>query len=192
MTTDPHRAKIHPDRKRSSRRLAITLVLLALAAAGGIVRQLAPNPSVMRDMGSLLLVLWLPIIGNIIAWLVARFHARKPQPQGFEPARPFTATSRIELTLMAAAVPAASRPIRAGLFPCAIVLGTEGFSARLDVPADGEPVPEMPVEMVVEFLRPDLAAQKLPPGTQVLLLSGRTLLGRALVLSHLMARDAQD
>ena len=82
----------------SSRRQIITAVLLLLALGGGLVRWLAPQPSLARDIGSLLLVLWLPIIGNIIAWLVGRARAPKAAPPGFAPGSPFIPTARVTLT----------------------------------------------------------------------------------------------
>ena len=165
----------------SSRRQTITAVLLLLAVAGGLLRWLAPQPSLARDMGSLLLVLWLPIIGNIIAWLVARAHKPKNAPPGFTPDSPFTPSAHITLTLLAAEVPSQSRPIRAGLFNCMVVVGHEAFSARLQVPPHAEPVPEVAQPLEVEFLRPEVALPKLKPGTDFTLLSGRTLLGRGQV-----------
>ena len=84
----------------SSRRQIITAVLLLLALGGGLVRWLAPQPSLARDIGSLLLVLWLPIIGNIIAWLVAWAHKPKNAPPGFAPDSPFTPSAHITLTLL--------------------------------------------------------------------------------------------
>ena len=165
----------------SSRRETITAILLLFAVGGGLLRWLAPQPSLARDMGSLLLVLWLPIIGNIIAWPVARAHKPKNAPPGFAPDSPFTPSSHITLTLLAAEVPSQSRPIRAGLFHCMVVVGHEAFSARLQVPPHAEPVPEVAQPLEVEFLRPEVALPKLKPGTDFTLLSGRTLLGRGQV-----------
>ena len=165
----------------SSRRQTITAVLLLLAVAGGLLRWLAPQPSLARDMGSLLLVLWLPIIGNIIAWLVAWAHKPKNPPLGFAPDSPFTPSAHITLTLLPAEVPSQSRPIHEGLFPCMVVVGHEAFSARLYVPPYAQPVPEVAQSLEVEFLRPELALPKLAPGTNFSLLSGRTLLGRGQV-----------
>ena len=165
----------------SSRRQTITAVLLLLAVGGGLLRWLAPQPSLARDMGSLLLVLWLPIIGNIIAWLVARAHKPKNAPPGFAPDSPFTPSAHITLTLLPAEVPSQSRPIHEGLFPCMVVVGHEAFSARLYVPPYAQPVPEVAQSLEVEFLRPELALPKLAPGTDFSLLSGRTLLGRGQV-----------
>jgi len=170
----------------SSRRQIITVVLLAFALAGGVLRWLAPNPSLARDMGSLLLVLWLPIIGNIIAWLVARAAKPKVVQPGFVD-KAFVPSARIMLTLLAADVPAASRPIRAGIFPCMVVVGTEAFSARLQVPSGAEPVPEVAQGFEVQFLRPELALPKLPVGTAFKLLAGRIPLGQGQVLESLTA-----
>ena len=162
----------------SSRRQIITVFLLLLAVAGGLIRWLAPQPSLARDMGSLLLVLWLPIIGNIIAWLVARAAKPKVAAPGFAAESPFVPSARVTLTLMAAGVPSESRPIRAGLFACMVVVGNDAFSARLQVHADALPVPEVAQELDVEFLRPEVALPQLPAGTVFTLLAGRTLLGR--------------
>ena len=56
----------------SSRRKLIVIVLLALALVGAGMRYWAPNPSVTRDIGTLLLVLWLPVIGNVVAFVINR------------------------------------------------------------------------------------------------------------------------
>ena len=166
----------------SSRRQIITVFLLLLAVTGGVVRWLAPQPSLARDMGSLLLVLWLPIIGNIIAWLVARAARPKVMAPGFDPASTFTPSARISLILAAAGVPSQSRPIRAGLFPCMLVVGNDAFSARLQVLPDAVPVPEVALELEVEFLRPEVALPALAAGTAFTLLAGRSLLGQGRVL----------
>ncbi len=167
----------------SARRRLITAILLAVALAGGVIRYFAPQPSLLRDFGTLLLVLWLPVIGNVIAWSVARWHARKPAPPGFDPASPFEATMRIRLTLLPAAVPAARRPIPPGLFLCVLAVDNVGFSARLGVPHDAVPEPDVPAVLDVQFLRPDLALATLVEGAEFVLISGRTTLGRGVVLA---------
>ncbi|WP_066271205.1 hypothetical protein [Hydrogenophaga palleronii] len=166
----------------SSRRQLITVVMLVLALAGGLLRWFAPDPSGARDLGSLLMVLWLPIVGNIIGWLLQRAKTPKHLPPGFAPGTVFEPHARIELTLLAADTPRQSRPIRAGFFDGALVVGTEGFTTRLAVPHDAEPVPEVPCTLDVQFLRPELALAQLTPGTQFALLSGRSLLGKGYVL----------
>ena len=174
----------------SSRRQIITVVLLALAVGGGIVRWLAPQPSLARDMGSMLLVLWLPIVGNIIGWLIQRAKTPKHLPPGFAANAAFETSARIELTLLPADTPLLSRPIRAGYYDGALVVGSEGFTTRLAVPHDGEPVPEVPCTLDVQFARPELALATLTPGTKFALLSGRTLLGTGHVLAAAPAAAA--
>jgi len=173
-------------KKISSRRVIITIGFLVAAVLGGITRYLAPNPSLARDLGTLLLVLWLPIIGNVIAWLVARpkVHRASKAPPGFDPASPFELSARAEITLFAADVPAASRPIPAGLFLCAIVIGSDGFSARLMVPGPDVPQPEKPMQLDLQFLKPELALPKLPVGTEFVLLAGREALGRGVMVER--------
>lgn len=167
---------------RSARRQIITVVLLVLALIGGLVRWLAPQPSVARDLGTLLMVLWLPIVGNVIAWLIRRAKTPKQVPPGFAAGAVFVPHARIELVLLKTDVPRLSRPIRAGYFDGALVVGSEGFTTRLLVPADGEPAPGVPCALEAQFLRPELALPKLAAGTRFTLLSGRTVLGTGHVL----------
>jgi len=173
----------------SARRQIITVVMLVLALIGGLVRWFAPQPSLARDLGSVLMVLWLPIVGNIIAWLIQRAKTPKHLPQGFAAGTVFEPNARIELTLLAADTPVLSRPIRAGYFDGSLVVGSEGFTTRLAVPSGGEPVPEVPCTLEVQFLRPELALAQLTAGTKFALLSGRTLLGTGYVLP--MAGEAR-
>lgn len=166
----------------SVRRQIITAVLLLAAFLGGLVRWLAPDPSLARTLGSLMMVLWLPAVGNIIGWLIHRAKTPKSLPQGFAAGTVFEPHARIELTLLAADTPLLSRPIRAGYFDGAMVVGSEGFTARLAVPAEEEPVPEVPCMLDVQFARPELALAKLTVGTKFALLAGRTLLGTGYVV----------
>ena len=166
----------------STRRQIMAVLMLGLALIGGLVRWFAPQPSMARDVGSLLMVLWLPIVGNVIGWLMQRARAPTHQPLGFAAGIAFEPHARIELTLLAADTPRLSRPIRAGYFDGALVLGSEGFTTRLAVPSDGEPVPEVPCTLEVQFLRPELALAQLTEGSKFALLAGRTLLGTGRVL----------
>lgn len=171
------------DPTRSSRRQLITALLLVFALIGGVVRWLAPDPSLARNLGTLLMVLWLPIVGNIIGWLMQRAKAPRNRPPGFAPDAPFEAHARIQLSLLPPETPRQSRPIRAGLFLGALAMGSEAFTVRLQVPADGEPVPEQPCTLAVQFLRPELAGAKLTPGTRFALLAGRSVIGSGQVLA---------
>ncbi|MES2633543.1 MAG: hypothetical protein V4669_11260 [Pseudomonadota bacterium] len=61
----------------SSRRQIVMGVLLLLAVIGAAVRYWAPNPSTARDVGTLMLVLWLPAVGNLVAFAISKMPARK-------------------------------------------------------------------------------------------------------------------
>ena len=61
----------------SSRRQIVMATLLGLAIVGAAMRYWAPNPSTARDIGTLLLVMWLPAVGNIISFVVRQFHKRR-------------------------------------------------------------------------------------------------------------------
>ena len=63
-----------------------------------------------------------------------------------------------------------------------VAVGHEAFTARLQVPPDAEPVPEVAQDLALELLRPEMALPKLPAGTEFMLLSGRSLLGRGRML----------
>nr|MDQ6881713.1 hypothetical protein [Pseudomonadota bacterium] len=78
------------------RRKLVVIVLVGLAMVGGAIRYWAPNPSTGRDLGSLLLVLWLPVIGNVIGFFVRKI--RIGRSGGFPAGQPFQAHLRIELT----------------------------------------------------------------------------------------------
>ena len=61
----------------SSRRQIVMATLLGLAIVGGAIRYWAPNPSTARDIGTLLLVMWLPAVGNLVAFVVRQLHKRR-------------------------------------------------------------------------------------------------------------------
>ena len=165
----------------SSRRKLIVIVLLALALVGAGMRHWAPNPSVMRDMGTLLLVLWLPIIGNVVAFVVNRWRASMGRSGTFEAGRAFTPHLLAELT-PAGALPPAARALEANERCCTLVLGSEGFTARLAVPVahwlqSGQ---TQPIEL--EFLRPALAEPRFPAGAAFRIVAGYTVAGQGRVI----------
>jgi hypothetical protein len=61
----------------STRRQIVMATLLGLAIVGGAVRYWATNPSTARDIGTLLLVMWLPAVGNLISFVIREWHRRR-------------------------------------------------------------------------------------------------------------------
>jgi hypothetical protein len=142
------------------------------------VRLWAPNPSVARDVGTLLLVLWLPAIGNLVAFVIGRVHRTRAARRSFDPLSPFTPQALIALTAREAVLPPLAPDERA----CALVIGSEGFTARSSTPlapwlASGGGQP-----MAVQFLRPELALPRLPAGTGFKLLVARAAVASGRVL----------
>src|SRR3954463_5563666 len=113
----------------SRRRLAM-IALLLLALTGGFIRRYAPNPSTLRDIGSLLLVLWLPAVGNLIAYFVKRIPHRAPPATSFPVGSTFN--PQLDVRLQATELPG---DLLAALDPderqCTVLVGRAGFTARL-------------------------------------------------------------
>ena len=153
-----------------SRRQLAMAALLALAIAGALIRHYAANPSTLRDIGTLLLVMWLPAVGNLIAYLVRRLPRRAPAaPASFAADLPFTPHLRVELN--AVHVPA---QLKVGLDPqqrqCTLVVGQQGFNARLALPVLEAISGDHPADRegtALELLRPEAGLAHLPAGTRV-------------------------
>lgn len=161
------------------------VILLVCAVVGGFVRWQAPNPSLARDVGNLLLVLWVPAIGNVIAFLVNQFRRRRAARGAFD-ARAFQPQLRVEMTPFDSQLPLVLGRLDPQDDNCAVVLGTDGFTARTSVPlatwlARG---PRQPLEL--EFLKPALALPRFAPGTAFRMLAGSTVVAEGRV----MAADA--
>jgi hypothetical protein len=151
-----------------SRRKLIVIILLCVAVGGALLRHFAPAPSTARDVGTLLMLLWIPIVGNIIGWLIGRL--RKPAVPAVvslfdDAAHAFTPQLSVEFTLRPPQLPSEDKPVVAGEHRCALVVDNEGFSARWFVApgtsfrrGDAQTLP-------VEFLTPALALPKFQPGT---------------------------
>src|SRR6478752_2586835 len=112
-----------------ARRKLVVVILLVFALTGGAIRLLAPNPSTLRDIGSLMLVLWVPVIGNVIAFLVHRIKLRRTP---FDD--PFAPELLVEMRPLAPP-PRLGQPLTGD--GCALVVGTEGFTVRLSQPLAG-------------------------------------------------------
>lgn len=156
------------------------IVLLSLATAGAVIRALAPDPSTLRDIGTLLLVLWLPAVGNFVAWFARRIPLRAPPATEFASEAAFTPQLRVrvERTELAASMPPDASA-------CVVLIGRRGFVARL-----GEPVGRMLAvpgeqEAMLELLHPAGALPQLGAGTKFHLLVGTAAVAKGQVLEAL-------
>jgi hypothetical protein len=156
-----------------ARRRMVMIALLSLAVSGAVIRHFAANPSVLRDVGTLLLVMWLPAVGNLIAYLIRKLPRKAPQVRDFPAGSAFSADLQVRASILGVAP-----ELLAALNPrddrCTVLAGQQGFSARLAMPLaqafaqGGEQI------LSLQLLRPEVALRELTPGTDIHLLVGTT------------------
>lgn len=164
-----------------SRRRLVMATLLLLAVAGGVIRHFADNPSTLRDVGTLMLVLWLPAVGNLIAYLVRKIPRPAPQVNDFAPGSVFR--PHLEARLQPLDLPGGSLPaLAAGEHRCIVLVGTQAFRARLAVPLAQAIGSAGERTLGLELLRPEVGLAQLPPGSEFHLLAGTTAVAKGRVL----------
>lgn len=168
-----------------ARRRLIVIVLLCVAVGGALLRHFAAPGSTARDIGTLLMVLWLPVIGSVIGWLMAKRRRKAPagaDPAGFEAKGAFHPHALVELTLRPSQLPSEDTPIAEGEYRCALVVDNEGFSARLFV-APGRAFRRGTAQALeVEFLAPAVALPRFRPDAAFRMLVGESFVGDGRVL----------
>lgn len=168
-----------------SRRKLIVILLLAVAVAGAAIRWRADPASTLHDVGTLMMVMWVPIIGNVIAWAVRKLRRPVVEAPSFGPASAFRADLRVSLTLRESQLPAANGALPAGEYRAALVLEKEGFSARWRVPP-GQALPRGQAETLdIELLSPAVALSRFANGTSFRVLTGDSFIGDGTVLQVL-------
>jgi hypothetical protein len=169
----------------SFRRKLIAAVLLGLAIAGAAIRYWADNPSTLRDVGTLLLVMWVPAIGNIIGFFKSKL-PYTPPVLDFDPLQPFTAHLTVQFT------PADPQPLLSGEDAAddafTLVIGREGSRARPAGPLDSLlSAPPGQHEIALELLHPGRALPRFTPGTGFIVLRGSVAVGRGTVAASMEA-----
>lgn len=152
--------------------------LLALAVLGAAMRYWAPDPSTTRDIGTLLLVLWLPAVGNLVAFVIRKLPRRDTgMPGSFDDNAPFAKHLTVRMASWGAVT------VLAGERQCTLVIGKEGFTARTATPialelsdATGEP------DLALELLRPGVALARMPPGLRVQVMVQGTVIAEGVVV----------
>jgi len=164
------------------RRRLVMVVLLGLACAGAVIRHQAPDPSTLRDVGTLLLVLWLPAVGNLIAYLIRRIPTRRPRPTTFRPGADFSA--HLQTSIDSVSAPA---DWLATLDPlekrCTVLVGQSAFTVRSAAPL-AQWIPHAPQTLALECLVPSVALRELVPGTAFHLLIGTTAVAQGRVVEQ--------
>ena len=175
-----------------SRRRLIVIILLSVAVGGAVMRHFATPGSTTRDVGTLMLLLWVPIIGNIIGWLIAKVWRRRQAAAASTAATPtfvagsaFQPQALVELTLRRSQVPCENTPIPAGEQRCALVVDNQGFSARWFVAPDEAFQRGKTQTLHVEFLTPAVALPRFPRDAVFRMLVGESFVGDGRVLQLL-------
>jgi hypothetical protein len=164
----------------SSRRFLIAVALLVTGVAGALLRGFSSPQSTPYYLGTLLMVMWIPIVGNIISFLARRLRP-KAAPESPLLSMPFVSQMVVRLDLHAELSPQSPKREQDGKIHCFLILGTEGFSVRVS-PLDAHAANEdQAVE--VQFLVPELALTKFSVGSTFKLMQGVSVFGTGQVLS---------
>jgi hypothetical protein len=164
-----------------ARRKLVVVILLVFALIGAAIRQWAPNPSTLRDFGSLMLVLWVPVIGNVIAFLVRKIKLRRTP---FD--HPFAPELLVEMSPLAPPPPLGAPLVSDS---CALVVGTEGFTVRLSQPLAGWLEGAAAIQVQAQFLKPQMALGLFQSDTPFRIVAQQQLVGQGRVLQVLPARQ---
>jgi hypothetical protein len=162
-----------------SRRVFIVVVLLITAVAGALLRSFSAPQSTPYYLGTLLMVMWVPIVGNVISFIVNRFRPTAPESPSFS--EPFVPHVGVELKLQPEQNPDLPRKEQDGRIHCLFVAGTEGFSARVSLHKTHALNNLQGAE--AQFLVPVAALPKFPIGATFQLMQGRSSIGTGQVLS---------
>ncbi len=164
----------------TSRRLAMA-AMLTLAVSGGVIRDYADNPSTLRDVGTLLLVLWLPAVGNLIGYLARKIPRSAPPPTDFPAGAPFTPHLNVQLQsveLPEDFLSTLGPAVRMGT----LLVGRQGFTVRTAQPMAQSLAAPGSHMVMLELLRPAAGLPHLPTGTDFHLLVGTTAVGKGCVV----------
>jgi hypothetical protein len=162
-------------------RKIISVALLSLAVVGAVIRLFAPNPSLARDIGTLLLVMWVPAVGNFIGWGMRQWAARR-LPKSFESQGPFVAHLLAEATLTPIARQGPASLAESAEVRCTLLLDTEGFTARFFI-APGASLPAgSPQTLQLQLLSPTVALPRFQPDTTFRVMTGNNVIGQGRVL----------
>ena len=171
------------------RRQLIVAILLGAAVVGAFIRHYA-EPGALRNVGTLMMLIWVPIVGNIVGWLVGKIK-RRPQttvagtlPPTFIAGSAFKPQALVDITLRSASVPAEDKAIAEGEHHCAFVVDNQAFSARWLL-AQGEAVMRRGQSRAVqvEFLAPAVALPLFAADTRFRMLVGQSFIGDGRVVA---------
>ena len=143
----------------------------------------APEKSLYQDFGLMFMISWLPSVTWYSIWFAKRWAPIKLVPRGISAGAPYATHLHVKATFLEQPVPEEA-PAGEKEYPCLLLIGTEGFTGRLWCTGDEKVTwaKEIPVNLKVQFLAPDVAHSRFPPGTVAKILVGRSVTGQVEVL----------
>lgn len=165
---------------KTGRVLGIALLATAALAGAGI-RSFADPTTTLHALGTLMMVMWIPIASFVVLWFAKKRRPIVAVPQSFVSGSPFVRHGLVQMVMFDQAKdpPRGAR----GEFHFIALLGTEGFTARVLLEDGPASVPEAERRFPVQFLAPGAALPRLPAGTEFQVLVGREVVGRGNVLN---------
>ncbi len=158
----------------SSRRVLIVAIMLVVAVGGALLRHFSVPQSTSYYVGTMLMVMWVPIVGNIIAFVVRKI----PLPTRKAEAPPVPVSDDPHVVVDIRLSPGHTlQPGDRGEVACLFVIGTEGYSVRIPGPQDGTDLRAESLTSPAQFLSPAAALPKFPIGTRFRLVQGQTAVG---------------
>jgi hypothetical protein len=154
-------------------------VLLVVAAAGAVIRRWAPDGSLLQDVGTLMLVMWLPAVGNLVGYLYGKLPRAAPPPTHFPEGAAFTPHWEVSLERL---------PLPPGFLQGltddllgTVLVGRHGFSVRFQTALRAWLAGEGDTNPTLEFLRPASARGHLQAGTAFYLLAGKQVVAKGFI-----------
>ena len=157
--------------------------LLFAATCGGFLRYYAADPSTLRDVGTLLLVLWLPAVGNLVAYLIGKLPRRAARVTDFATGSSFT--PHLQVDVVGTGIPSVLLDAISPTDPrCTLVVKRNGYSARLNQPVAQTLAIAGQRFLTLELLHPAVALDALREDTEFHLLVATTAVGKGRVVAQ--------
>lgn len=158
---------------KGSRRMIISLLLIAAGFIGAAMRWYYPKPLLAHDMGTLLMVMWIPAVGNFIGYAINRWPPGPRPPPALDPAQPFAPDVQVELDFPS---PRSAKVLTDRVL---LMVGTQVFSGRCRVA--GDDARNWSCEL--QFFVRASALPHFTAGTSFLVVEGATAVGKGRVVS---------
>jgi hypothetical protein len=165
------------------RRRLIAVLLLCTGFVGAVMRWLTDPHSAAHTMGTMLMVMWVPAVGNMIGFVLNKWRASRFVPPAFGVDAPFVPHARVELTLDTALAGARDAHLH-----LVLLVGTEMFSARCLLRDNTALAAGVPVTLDLQFLAPAAAMPRLARHIVFRVLQGTSVVGQGQVLDLLGAK----